>query len=174
LNAKSVVYSDRQKGVERFFSKFRARHCHCFKHILDNCRKHIKGSGTNFEDKMAWFMRNADSYRGFLHHLQAIRAVCPLAANYFQSKVNHATTYQYALNRDKVATQGKKTSQSVESANGCFVNARHHTPYRQSNIVLDWVGNKYDEHLKEINKWLENNHILTPYTAKLFRIQVGP
>ena len=174
LNAKSVVYSDRQKGVERFFGKFSAYHCHCFQHIIDNCRKHIKGSGTKFEDKTAWYMRNADSYRGFLHHLQAIQAVCPMAANYFRSKVNHQRTYQYAINQRNIATHGKKTSQSVESTNAVFVNARHHTPYRQSNIVLAWVGNQYDKHLKEINKWLEGQHILTPYAAKLFRIQVGP
>ena len=174
LNSKSVVYSDRQKGIEHFFNRFRAYHTHCFKHILDNCRKHVKGSGTTFEDKTAWLMRNADSYRGFKHYLQAIRAVCPKAADYFQNKVNHERTYQYALNRERVATHGFKTSQAVESTNGSFVNARFYTPYRQGNIVLKWVGKKYDDRLKEINKWLADNHILTPYAAKLFRIQVGP
>ena len=51
--AHSVVYSDRQKGVLKFFLRFRAYHGYCFKHIIENCRKHTKGCGRKFQDRLA-------------------------------------------------------------------------------------------------------------------------
>ena len=58
---------------------------------------------------------------------------------FFQTKVNHEHTYQYMLNRNKVATHGFKTSQIVECINGVFVEDRHFTPYHLNNKLLSCI-----------------------------------
>ena len=40
LTAKSVLFTDRMKGIEQFFAKFNAYEAHCFKHIIDNTKLH--------------------------------------------------------------------------------------------------------------------------------------
>ena len=173
LNGKSVVFSDRRKGVDKFFERFGAYHGECFQHIIENCKGHIKGSGTTFTDEMAWNMRNADTKHEFEEWLAKIRRTCPQAAHYFDTEVQHEHAYQYALNERGVATHGFKTSQLQECMNGVFVPARHHTPYRANNLMLGWIGNEYNQRLKTIEKWIDDSqHILTPYAHKEFVMQV--
>ena len=43
LGHKTVVYSDRQKGIEYFFTHFRAYVAKCLVHILKNARQHLRG-----------------------------------------------------------------------------------------------------------------------------------
>ena len=160
------------KGLPAFFERFNAAQGQCFKHIIENCRKHIHGTGRTFDDKLAWSMRNAPTEDGFLAGLQVIRAQCPAAAHYFATRVDHSKAYQYALNAKGVATHGFKTSQIVECVNGVFTEARHHAPYRFNNHVLAWLGNQFDKRLKEITKWVNDGHLLTPYAHRLFRLQV--
>ena len=172
LNNKSVVFSDRMKGIDAFFEAFQAYHGHCFKHIIENAKQHCKGTGLTFPDALAWAMRNANTKPEFEAVLASIRTICPPAALYFNTKVVHEHAYQYALNDNKVATHGFKTSQIVECANGVFVKARLHTPYRANNMILGWIGKKYDERLRKISAWMEQGHLLTPYAHKMFAIQV--
>ena len=172
LNLDSVVFSDRMKGIGAFFEVFRAYHAHCFHHIIGNCRKHIKGSGTTFTDQAAWNMRNANTEAEFQRILEEIRVSCPQGAHYFDTEVEHKRAYQYALNAANVRTHGFKTSQIVECANGVFVDARLLAPYRANNAILAWIGKEYVSRLKEMEKWIAKGHILTPWTHHLFQIEV--
>lgn len=173
LNGKSVIFTDRCKGVNKFFDSFQAYHGHCFQHIMENCKKHLKGTGTTIADEMAWNMRNADTKPEFDKWVEMIRLTCPAAAHYFLTKVEHEHAYQYALNEKGVATHGFKTSQITECLNGVFVEARTQTPYRGNNMVLRWIGKEYENRLVTITKWIvEGKHILTPYAHKEFDIQV--
>ena len=173
LNLDSVVFSDRMKGIGAFFDVFRAYHAHCFHHIIGNCRKHINGSGTTFTEQSAWAMRNANTEPEFQRILEEIRASCPQAAHYFDTEVEHKRAYQYALNAENVRTHGFKTSQIVECVNnGVFVDARNLTSYRANNAILTWIGKQYDLRLKEMEKWIAQGHILTPWTHNLFQIEV--
>ena len=43
LGHKTVVYSDRQKGIEYFFNHFHAHVAKCLVHILKNAREHVRG-----------------------------------------------------------------------------------------------------------------------------------
>ena len=176
LNLDAVVYSDRMKGIQAFFETFRAYHAHCFQHIIGNCRQFIAGSGTTFEDKVAWNMRNADTQAEFEVILEQIRVSCPQGAHYFATQVDHARVYQYALNEAGVRTLGFKTSQIVECLNGVFVTARKFTPYRANNKILAWTGKEYHARVKTMQKWIEEGHVLTPWAYLLFQIQVrlGP
>ena len=173
LNKKSVVFSDRKKGVDKFFETFRAYHGQCFKHIIENCKDHCKGTGTTFNEEMAWNMRSANTKHEFEVWAQKIRATCPAAAHYFTTQVDHEHAYQYALNEKGVATHGFKTSQIVECTNAVFVPASHLAPYRGNNEFLAWMGKRYGERLDTITKWIDDkNHILTPFTHNEFIIQV--
>ena len=138
LNAASVVFSDRQKGIDRFFDRFGAYHGHCFNHIIGNAHKHCQGTGSTFPDEMAWIMRNAPTKAQFEVHLDSLRDICPAGAHYFEESVDHEHAYQYEFNDNKVATKGFKTSQIVECQNGVFVPARLHAPYRANNVILEW------------------------------------
>ena len=48
LSSKAIVFSDRQKGIKKFHDKFPAKIGRCFKHIVENCQKHIHGKGHSF------------------------------------------------------------------------------------------------------------------------------
>ena len=172
LNEHSVVFSDRQKGIDSFFERFRAYHGHCFNHIITNAKTHCKGSGTTFSDEMAWNMRNAPTKAQFERHLQVIRDICPQGAHYFDTMVDHDHAYQYRFNENKVATKGFKTSQIVECQNGVYIPARLHAPYRSNNMILADIGKEYDLRLETITKWLEQGHILTPWAHHQFQMQV--
>ena len=118
-------------------------------------------------------MRNANTEASFQGALAILRRSSPLAAHYFDTKVDHDHTYQYRLNALKIATHGFKTSQIVECVNGVFVKARHFTPYRMNNMILNWIGEQYAARLQEITKWIAKGHVLTPYAAGLFKIEVS-
>ena len=172
LTAKSVLFTDRMKGIKQFFAKFNAYEAHCFKHIIENCKKYTKDCGRKFEDKLAWAMRNADTKPEYLRLLALLRAQSPAAAQYFND-LPHERVFQYAFNAKKVATHNFKTSQIVECLNGVFVNARHHTPYRLNNMILTWIGKEFFVRAQRIKNWIsDRKHHLTPWCHKLFQVQV--
>ena len=82
-------------------------------------------------------MRSADTKHEIEDWVRKISSTCPLGAQYFVTSVDHQHAYQYALNEKGVATHGFKTSQIVECANGVFVPARAHTPYRANNMIVE-------------------------------------
>ena len=174
LGQNTVIFTDRMKGIKHFFDVFnRAKQGHCFQHILGKARKHIRGTGRTFEDGAAWAMRNAPTEAKFRAALERVRAQSPAAAHYFDTKVDHSLAYQYALNKAGVPTHNFKTSQIVECMNGVFAEARMFTPYYLNNVILSWIGNEIDARQTFLRKWaLTKKHILTPYCARLWAIQV--
>ena len=172
LTRASVLFTDRMKGIKEFFAKFNAYEAHCFKHIIDNCKKYTKDCGRKFEEKLAWAMRNADTKPEYLRLLELLRAQSPAAAQYFND-LPHERVFQYAFNARKVATHNFKTSQIVECLNGVFVEARHHTPYRLNNMILAWIGRQFFERAQRIDRWINvHKHHLTPWCHQLFQVQV--
>ena len=59
LNNASIIFSDRQKGLHKFHEAYRSFVGSCFKHIIENCRKHIKGTGYTFPESMEWVLQSA-------------------------------------------------------------------------------------------------------------------
>ena len=174
LNKSCVTFSDRQKGIHNFHDWFESFWAKCFKHIIENARKHIKGTGTNFEDEMAWCLRKAYTRPSYDYWLEKLREVCPAAAHYFDEKVGeHKHVYQYALIDERIATHGHKTSNIVECSNAVFVEARYEAPYRLNDAILQWCGEKLNERVDNIKKWMSvHKHVLTPYCQDLFQQQV--
>ena len=174
MNVKCIIFSDRQKGIIKFHERFNARRGKCFQHILGNAREFIKGTGTTFEDELAWCLRKANTQRLYKFWLSKLKAVCPRAAHYFDQLVGpHEEVHQYVMNQLKIGTHGHKTSNIVECLNGVFVEAREQAPYRLNDMVLKWNGEKLKERVDILSKWItEGRHILTPYCHRLWSIQV--
>ena len=173
MNVDCIIFSDRQKGIAKFHVNFRAREGKCCQHIIGNARKNIRGTGTTFEDELAWCLRKANTRALYEFWLAKIEAVCPAAAHYFDQKVGpHELVYQYKLNELKIATHGHKTSNIVECVNGVFVEARKQAPYRLNDEVLKWSGGKLKERADKMDKWIQDGHILTPYCHDLWLQQV--
>jgi len=170
----SIVYTDRMKGIAAFYARFEGVYeAHCFKHIVENCRKHIRGSGRTFQSKTAWALRDANTREQYLEQLAILRAQSPQAGHYFDSTMVHEQVFQYAMNENKVATHGFKTNQIAECLNGVFVPARHHTPYRLFDSALEWIGGQFAERHADMVKHISaRQHILTPYAMNNWKIQV--
>lgn len=172
LNDKSVVFSDRQKGLNKFHERFKAVTASCFKHIIANCRLKIRGTGTTFEDKSAWDLQMATTEHEYLQVLEQLRAYCPEGAAYFNDLPEHDQVFQYALNRDKVATHGHKTSNVVEVTNAIWKEARKNAPYRLNVVLLKWMGEKYAERVIRITKFMKEGHQFTKYCSDLWNTNV--
>ena len=170
---RGIIYSDRQKGIEEFHAAFGAFIGKCFKHIIGNARKHIRGTGETFEDASAWALQKAPTRPDYEAELEKVRAQSPIAAKYFDEKCTpHEQVYQYAMNDKKYATHGFKTSQIVECANGVFAEARGMHPYYLNVKILEWQGEKLAEYTQEMTKWARAGHPLTKYSTDLYGIQV--
>ena len=172
---RGIIYSDRQKGINKFHDKFAAFVGRCYKHIIDNARDHVRGSGQTFQEATAWELQRAPTEVAFKAVLRKMKKESPLAAKYFDTETKpHDTVYEYAQVEKRVPTHGFKTSQIVECHNGVFVDARFDHPYYLNTEILEWQGNKLTEYYLEMREWAKK-HPLTPYAYKLFQIQVfGP
>ena len=172
LSAQAIIFSDRQKGIKRFHDKFPAKIGRCFKHIIENCQKHVHGSGQSFTQSSAWALQRAATEAEYKRALAKLTRECPLAARYFDNIEPHVEVYQYAMNAAGIASHGFKTSQIVESLNGVFVEAREDAPYRLNAKILKWAGEQINERLESITKWIAEGHALTQYAYQLFGVQV--
>ena len=152
LNASSIIFSDRQKGIKVFHNKFPAKVGRCFQHIIENCRKHLHGSGQTFQAKTAWEVRNAPTQRDYKLQLERLKRESPRAAKYIDAIKPHVEVFQYAMNAEGIATHEFKTSQIVESLNGVFVDARKDAPYRLNAEILKWAGKELDKRTEKIKK----------------------
>ena len=172
LNASSIIFSDRQKGIKTFHNKFPAKVGRCFQHIVENCRKHLHGSGQNFQAKTAWEVRNAPTERDYKLQLERLKRESPRAAKYMDAIKPHVEVFQYAMNDAGIATHAFKTSQIVESLNGVFATARRDAPYRLNAEILKWQGKELEERTESIKKWIAAGHPITKYATQLFQVQV--
>ena len=172
LNKDAIIYSDRQKGLVKFHDAFHAMIGRCFKHIIENCRKSIKGTGETFEDATAWLVQKAKTRHGYETALQALRAQSGRAAEYFDTVENPEEVCQYLLNDKGAPTHGHKTSNIVECGNGVFVPARYYTPYRLMNKILQWQGSQFFTRQNDLDKWIQKGHFLTEYAFAKFQIQL--
>ena len=173
LNKSCVIFSDRQKGINKFHDRFRAHFGKCFRHLIENAKAHIKGTGESFADETAWCLRKAFTKKSYFFWLAKIKATSPKAAHYFNVLSGpHEHLYEYMMIFLRIACHGHKTSNIVECGNGVFVDARWLAPYRFNDKVLGWCGEKLKERVDKIIKWIEKGHILTPYCHELFQQQV--
>ena len=174
LGAATVIFSDRMKGIEMFHNRFRAMRGRCFVHIIKNAKTHIRGSGTTFQDELAWAIQKAVTRAEYDRALERMRLACPMAAAYFGTLECPDEIFQYALNEKKVPCHGHKSSNIVEGPNGVFKYVRDQCPYRANNLLLKWCGERFAERVELITKWItEEKHHLTPYAHHLWQIQVS-
>ena len=173
LSAQAIIFSDRQKGIKNFHAKFPAKIGRCFKHIIENCQKHVRGSGQSFTQSSAWALQRAPTEAEYKRALAKLTLECPRAARYFHDITPHVEVYQYAMNAEGIASHSFKTSQIVESLNGVFVEAREHAPYRLNAEILKWAGEQINERLEKITKWIAEGHLITKYAYDLFGLQVS-
>ena len=161
LNASSIIFSDRQKGIKVFHNKFPAKVGRCFQHIIENCRKHLHGSGQTFQAE-----------RDYKLQLERLKRESPRAAKYMDAIKPHVEVFQYAMNAAGITTHAFKTSQIVESLNGVFVKARMDAPYRLNAEILKWQGEQLEKRTESITKWIAAGHPITKYATQLFQVQV--
>lgn len=169
-----VIFSDRQKGIEKFMEAFAAWVGSCFRHIVENCKGHIAGHGRNFNLGLAWQLQEARTYTDFRAKLLMIEAQSARAAAYFDDSVVHEHTYLYAMLENGIATfEQKSTNNTVEGLNGTFVFARDQVPYRMNYLLCKWIGEHFGIHLADALKAQARGKLLTTWAEMLFREQVG-
>ena len=178
LNKASVVFSDRQKGIDKFTDAFHAVALKCFWHVLKNCKENIKGCGKTFDVTLTWELQRAPTRQAFVDTLQLLKAQCPSAARYLDDQ-DHDSMYQYAFNEKgygthnfKASTHSFSTSQGAEATNWAFEGARYLSPYRSNCWILRWMGEHLSDRLRAMESWIEKGHELTPYAYNLWDIQV--
>ena len=185
LGRASVLFSDRQKGIDKFTDAFHAIALKCFWHVIKNCRENIKGCGKTFTSAIAWELQRAHNRDTFKSVLRRLKAMCPEAAEYFNNQQPHSSLFQYAFNDNNYVTHNgvtqiaaahhsHGTSQAAESCNWAFEPARYESPYRSNNVILRWIGEKLAERHKFMNNWITKKHMLTPYAFNLWETQVVP
>ena len=172
LSSAAIIFSDRQKGIKSFHDKFPSAIGRCFNHIIDNCQKHLRGSGQTFSLSAAWALQKAPTEGEYKEALEKLKRESPRAATYFDNIKPHVEVFQYAMNAAGIATHNFKTSQIVESLNGVFVTAREQAPYRLNAAILKWMGEQINTRLETITKWIAEGHSLTKYAHQLFEVQV--
>ena len=118
-------------------------------------------------------MQEAPTEAEFRAQLAKLRQESPMAADYFETKVDHDQVYQYKFNENGVATHGHTSSNIAESTNAFMRDARHETPYRANDKVAKWIGKEFADRADTMTKWIVEGHQLTPYTHNLFATQVG-
>ena len=172
LSGAAIIFSDRQKGIKSFHDKFPSKIGRCFNHIIDNCQKHLHGSGQTFTLSTAWNLQKAPTEAEYKLALAKLKRESPRAAKYFDDIKPHVEVFQYAMNAAGIATHNFKTSQIVEGLNGVFVTAREQAPYRLNALILKWMGQQINTRLENITKWIDKGHSLTKYAKQLFEVQV--
>ena len=172
LNKESVTFSDRQKGLEQFHKRFKSHVGRCLRHIKENARTHLRGSGQVFQDKTIAALQRAETKVEWDAQMEVLRLESELTAEYFTHTVVHDEVYQYAFNQNGVATHGHKTSNIAESANFFLDKARHEAPYRRNDEIATWLGKEFAARTETMRKWVEQGHFLTPYTRNLFATEV--
>lgn len=118
-------------------------------------------------------MQQAPTEAEFRAQLAKLREESPMAADYFDTQVDHDQVYQYKFNENGVATHGHTSSNISESTNAFMRDARHETPYRANDEVAKWIGKEFADRADTMTKWIAEGHQLTPYTHNLFATQVG-
>ena len=109
----------------------------------------------------------------YIQVLKQISAYCPAAATYFNDLPEHDQVFQYAQNREKVATHGHKTSNAVGTTNAIWVKARKNAPYSLNAVLLKWTDEKFTERVLRITKFMNDGHQFIPYSShrtKLVRL----
>ena len=180
LNKASVLFSDRQKGIDKFTDAFEAIALKCFWHVVKNCTDHIKGSYQTFSSQLAWQLQRAPTREDFLKVLRRLKKTSPKAAEYLNNQTPHSSLYTYAFTEKGYPTHNCKvasahsfsTSQLAECANWALAGARNETPYRSNAWILRWMGEKFSERTRYMEKWISQNHMLTPYAYQLWQCQV--
>ena len=171
LTRNSVLFSDRQKGLEKFHERFNSHRGRCVLHIIRNARDHIRGSSQIFQNKTVWALQEADTEEKYLEQLEVLRGESEKAADYFDD-LPHEEVYLYAFLQKGVRTHGHKTSNIAESVNWFLNEARHEAPYRCNDKICTWIGKEFAARTETMQKWLEQGHMLTPYAHNLFATQV--
>ena len=73
-------------------------------HIVENYRKHLHGSGQNFQAHTAWALRNAPTERDCKLQLERLKRERPRASKYMEAIKPHVEVFQYAINAEGIAT----------------------------------------------------------------------
>ena len=131
------------------------------------------GCGQTFQNATIHAMQQAPTEAEFRAQLAKLREESPMAADYFDTQVDHDQVYQYKFNENGVATHGHTSSNISESTNAFMRDARHETPYRANDEVAKWIGKEFADRADTMTKWIAEGHQLTPYTHNLFATQVG-
>ena len=172
---KSVIYSDRGKGVPTFCTAFpKASALNCFFHLLKNVRKHCrkKKARGRWSDAAAWAMQKAETRSEYEEALAYLHGQCEMAADYLDD-LDHGKTFHYAISKTHSCV-GVKTNNLVEQVNGAWNTLREEAPYRLNNALLTWLGACLKKRQQMSDGWINRvpAHKLTKYCRNLWEIQV--
>ena len=167
-NKESLIYSDRDKGLEEFHNAFPLSAVgRCFFHIIGNCRQYLRNhkKSEKFADEEVWPLQQSKTQDEFRARLATLRSKCPNAADYFEHHVNAEQVYLWSFLKNNIASFGHKTSNAVEALNGVFVTERHQMPYWFNDLILKWIGEKIHDRLtRTLNDLAPPTvHYLTPW-----------
>ena len=99
--AKSVLYSDRHKGIPAFEKWINYYFGNCIVHIIKNCRswvgKHYPGANNRFKADIIHSLQKKRTRAEYDDELERIRQAYPQVAEYMHNQVDHDKTYLYTM-----------------------------------------------------------------------------
>ena len=171
--ARSILYSDRAKGITAFGDNFTCLGAFCFLHILKNCKKKLRdtpGVSSEFDTNLAWAMQEAPTAEAYAVAKLDMAANNPHAAKYLDD-LPHGKVYLYAILAQGIPTMGHRTNNIVEGSNGSMKEIRNDTPLWFNDKLLAWQGRQIEARHAEIERYKIKGYILTPYAQKQYEIQ---
>ena len=168
---KSILYSDRHKGIPAFEAHVSSFIGNCIVHIIKNCHswvgKHFRGANNNFAADRIHKIQTQTTREGFEEALQEFSRAYPEAATYLRNNVDHSKTYVYAMLQLGLTTHGHHTSNIVEIANMVIKKARKQDPYNFLDWFLLWIAGKIGERQRIGKKLEQDGRLLTEYAMKI-------
>lgn len=171
---KSILYSDRAKGVPAFAAYFRCQGAYCFRHIIDNVFDFLRrtaGAKKTFNIGLAWAMQKAETAEEYEAAKINLTADNKHAAKYLDD-LPHQQVFLYAILAQGISTMGHKTNNVVECINGKLDDIRWEAPLRFNDRVLDYLGKQISDRHAEIAKFRTKEFMLTPFAQNEYEIQV--
>ena len=101
--ARSILYSDRAKGITAFNNNFTCLGAYCFLHIIKNCKKKLHdtaGVSNVFNENLAWATQGATTPEEYELAKVEMAANNPHAAKYLDD-LPHGQVFLYAILRSE-------------------------------------------------------------------------
>ena len=181
LEITPVVFSDRDKGISSFCNVFsNMHHANCSKHLCNSARVHLRNlrktdSAVNvgFHDRQIYRVQNMSTEAAFNTAMRQLRRSNHHLYEYLQN-LDPTTWSVWAMSKNNVPCYCQKTSNTVEGTFGVFTKQKKRElhPFKALDELVIYVFGKLTKHKLEVQEWVKNNKLLTPWIQQKFSEQL--